>query len=334
MEQLLRILPKRPQSTFVRFGTTTILVCACFLLVLGMQAPGGTFGFFLMFPAVVFASLVFDRSAGVYAAVLSTALLYLVAKPTQAVLLPPMIFAQMGMFFLFAIALAVMSEGLHMAWARADTAERKKDLLLNELSHRTKNNLAIVVSMLSLQARMKKNPEVKMALEKSILRVQAVARAHDHFHSAKQDGQIEMQSYLETLCHHLADTLRDVKPIALKVSAEKMYLGTQEAISVGLITNELVLNSFKHAFPDDREGIVEVRFQAEPANKLLEVRDNGIGCRTQIQERIGSRLTKILAAELSGAVEWEEAQPGCRVRVRFPAKLSKAGNQGPNLRAA
>jgi two-component sensor histidine kinase len=245
-----------------------------------------------------------------------------------------MIFAQLGMFVLFAIGLALMSEGLRLAWETADTAERKKDLLLRELSHRTKNNLAIVVSMLALQARMKKNPEVRMALEKAIFRVQAIASAHDHFHPAKEDGHIEMQSYLERLCHHLAESLRDVKAIALKVSAEKMDLKTQEAVAVGLITNELVLNSFKHAFPDDREGIVEVRFQSELASKLLEVRDNGIRCGTTMQERIGSRLTKLLAAELGGAVEWEEGEPGCRVRVRFPSKISKSVSKAPSLRAA
>lgn len=223
--------------------------------------------------------------------------------------------AQLGMFFLFSLALAIISEGLRGAWERAAAAERSKDLLLQELSHRTKNNLAMVVSLLSLQARLKENPETKMALEKAVLRVQAMASAHDHFQPFKRHGQIEMRSYLETLCRHLGDTLRDTKPIAVKVDAERVHLRTEQAISVGLIVNELVTNAFKHAFPGDRGGTVDVRLQYDAANWTMRVADDGVGCPVTRQERLGSRLTRLLAAELGGLIEWDEGHSGCAVVV-------------------
>ena len=305
----------------VRYGVTTILVGACFLLLLGMHEQGPSLGFFLMYPAIVLAAIIFDRSSGIYASALSTFLLYLLAKPYNAFLLPSMSFVQLGMFFLFSLALAIISDGLRSAWERAATAERNKDLLLQELSHRTKNNLAMVASMLSLQARLKENSETKRALEKAVLRVQAMASAHDHFQPFRQHGRIEMQSYLNTLGRHLGDTLRDVKPIAVKVDAERVHLRTEQAISVGLIVNELVTNSFKHAFPDDRGGSVEVSLRSDAANWKLWVADDGVGCPATRQERLGSRLTRLLAAELGGSIEWEQRQQGCAVVLRFPADL-------------
>lgn len=315
MELLLRMLPRRRQPLLVRYGATAVLVGLCMLILIGLRGLGGLPGFYLLFPAIFAASILFDRSSGILATVLSGIALYFVLRPDGS-LQHPGLFLQLLAFMIIGLALALISEGLRTAWERAVGAERAKDLLLHELGHRTKNNLAMVISMLSLQARSKTNPEVRLALEKAVARIQAIASAHDHFDPRSHNGRIEMRLYLEELCNHLADTLREVRPIAVKVDADDVNLRTEQAVPLGLIVNELVTNAFKHAFPEDRSGRVSVVLRARSPLTLI-VEDNGIGCPADRQERLGSRLTRLLAEQLGGRLVTEDAAPGCRVRLEL-----------------
>lgn len=317
MEHVLRALPPRPRSAVVRYGITTLLVMLCFLVVVGQYGRAGLLGFYLLFPAILLAAVLFDRSAGIYAAALSTLLLYLLMKPANRLLLPNELILSLVIFVLLALGLAVISDGLRVAWERAAAAERAKDLLLQELGHRTRNNLQMAISVLSLQARLKASPEARDALDKAILRLQAIARAHDHFEPFHHNGRIDMRHYLETLCNHLGDMFREVTPIAVKVDADDVHLRTEQAIPLGLIVNELVTNSLKHAFPIDRAGTVTVALRSG-SSLTLTVEDNGAGCPVDKQERLGSRLTRLLAQQLGATIAWEEAAPGCRVRLVLP----------------
>src|SRR5215510_634770 len=315
MEHVLRLLPTRPQPAVVRYATTTGLVGLCFLAVLGLQDRGGVLGFYVMVPAIFLASVLFDRSSGIYATALSAVLLYLLVKPAESLLPPQPYILPLLTFVLVALGLAIVSEGLRAAWDRAVAAERAKDMLLQELGHRTKNNLAMVISVLSLQTRSKTNPEVRLALEKAVLRIQAMASAHDHFQPFGHNGRVEMRTYLEDLCRHLGDTLRDVRPIAVNVDADEVYLKPEQAVPVGLIVNELVTNALKHAFPDDRSGMVAITLRSTKPSLTLIVEDNGIGCPPTRTERLGSRLIRLLAQQLGATITWQHAEPGCRVRA-------------------
>jgi two-component sensor histidine kinase len=320
MEQtFLRWLPSRPHSFLVQYGVTAVLIGVAFLALVGLQGRGGLLGFYLLFPAIFAASVLFNRGAGVFAVVFSCVLLYLFLKSSGSLFVPAEFILPLVIFALAALGFAIVSAALRGAWEHAADAERAKDLLLRELGHRTQNNLAMVISVLSLQARSKTTPETRAALEKAIARVQAVASAHQHFQPEKHNGQVEMRSYLEELCRHLADSLRDVRAIAVKVEADDVHLRTEQAVPLGLIANELVTNALKHAFPDDRSGAVRVVLSK--ANSLaLTVEDNGVGCAPDKQERIGSRLTRLLAEQLEAKVTWEDAGSGCRVQVEFSPK--------------
>src|SRR5215470_14827832 len=233
MDEVLQGLPLKPRSVIVRYATTTVLVGLCFLVVIGLKDRGGLLGFYILFPAIFASSVLFDRGAGIYATALSTALLFLLVRPPESLLLPSEFVLALVIFVLVALGFAIVSNGLRKGWERAVAAERAKDVLLQELGHRTKNNLAMVISVLLLQARSKTNPEVREALEKAVSRIQAIARAHDYFQPLKQDGGVEMRYYLEELCGHLADTLREVRAIAVKVESDDVHLKTEQAIAIG-----------------------------------------------------------------------------------------------------
>jgi two-component sensor histidine kinase len=195
-------------------------------------------------------------------------------------------------------------------------AEQAKDLLLKELAHRTKNNLMMVISMLSMQARLNVSPETCEALEKAVVRIQAIASAHEYFQPIEHTGRVEMRAYLRKLCSHLADGLRDVRPIAVRVNADEAYLQPEQAVAVGLIVNELVTNALKHAFPGERSGTIEVMLtQQSPIT--LQVRDNGVGCSAVNPHGFGTRLVRLLAEQLGAKIAWQQTEVGCQVSVVF-----------------
>lgn len=320
MEQILRVLPPKPASPVVSYGTTAALVGLCFLALLGLRGWSGVPGWFVMYPAVFVPSVLFDRGTGFCAAFLGAGLIYLVSKPADEWLIPTASFVGLALFLLLAISLAVISDGMRRAWEKAIAAERAKDLLLQELGHRTKNNLTMAISVLSLQSRAKSDPQMRASFEKAISRIRAISSAHEHFHALAHDGRVEMRSYLETLCSHLGDSLRDVRPIAVRAEIDKIYLKTEQAIPVGLIVNELVTNALKHAFPSDSDGIVVVSLRREQRILSLVVKDNGIGCPVVKTEGVGSRLMRLFVQQLGATISWTDAEPGCSVRCLIPAE--------------
>ena len=316
MEKLLSILPLKPTPPAIRYGVTSLLVGLSYLIVIGIQDETGLIAFYLFFPAVMGSAMVFDRGSGFLALGETAALLYWRVKLPASYALPPRYILPLVLYIAVALVLSLLSEGLRVAWSRAAAAERTKDVLLQELGHRTKNNLAMVVSLLSLQASTKTNPETRQALEKTVARVRAIAGAHDHFQPFDHDRKIEMRGYLETLCVHLGDSLRDVRPIAVLVDVDDVHLSPEQAIPVGLIVNELVTNSLKHAFPDNRPGTIRVSLKGTSPLSLV-VEDNGIGCPEIKPARLGSRLMLLLAQQLGAAITWENTMSGCRAQLVF-----------------
>jgi two-component system, sensor histidine kinase PdtaS len=314
MEHLLRLLPAGPQPLLVRYGTTTVIVAICFLLLMAVHAEGAVFGFYLLHPAIFLASIIFDRGSGFYATGLCALLLYFFMLPAGTWLLPGAILLPLMLFVLISLAIATFSEGLRKAWERAVQAEETKDLLLRELGHRTVNNLNMVIAVLTLQRRAQTNPEARAALESALLRVKAIAEAHNHFRPLRHQGVVEMRGYLEQLCAYIENNLRDIRPIAVRVRAEEMSLKSETAAPLGLIVNELVTNALKHAFPENRAGLIEVKLVAGPP-LVLSVADDGVGYCDEKKQNLGTQLICRLVAQLGGKIAWENQKPGCRVVV-------------------
>jgi two-component sensor histidine kinase len=130
-----------------------------------------------------------------------------------------------ALFLLVGIGIAFVSETMRKALEQAWAAEKTKGLLLEELAHRTKNNLAIVSSLLRLQGR--HHPHLEEAFCGAANRVQVMASVHD-FLRMREGGNIDVGSYITELSQKLGDTLRGVRPIAVIVHAEKIELPRRE----------------------------------------------------------------------------------------------------------
>lgn len=162
------------------------------------------------------------------------------------------------------------------------------------------------------------NGPARDALDSAIVRLNVIAQVHQRLRQT--DGEVaavDMVAYLEDLSRGLGDLLRDIRPIALRVSSDSILLPSNQAVSVGLIVNELATNAFKYAFPDAEGGTVDIMLRGNADHITIIVEDNGVGCPPDAGEGVGSRLIKLMAAQFDGDVSREPARRGCRTEVRL-----------------
>lgn len=190
---------------------------------------------------------------------------------------------------------------------------------IREADHRIKNSLQMVVSMLALQARQSSNPELRDELDDASHRVMAVALLHEQLQH-KGDHPVAMTEYLAEICRELALSADgEARGICISVAAEAAELPNGQAMALGLITSELVMNAFKHAYAD-RPGVVYVRFEHGPGGWQLAVADQGPGLAKPAAEStgFGLRLVGQLVRKLGGRIDVVDSGIGAEFRVTFP----------------
>jgi two-component sensor histidine kinase len=202
-----------------------------------------------------------------------------------------------------------------------DALLQEKDTLLEELQHRVGNSLQIIAAIILMKSRTVKSEEMRLHLKDAHDRVMSVAAVQRHLHVSGGVGAIEMAPYLSKLCESLATSMiGDSRPIALKVSCEGGSVTSREAVSLGLIVTELVLNALKHAFTDDKiDCQINVAFDVAGTNWKLAIADNGIGKPDGVfaQEKtgLGTSIIKALAQQLDATVEILGGPQGTTVSV-------------------
>jgi chemotaxis protein methyltransferase CheR len=198
---------------------------------------------------------------------------------------------------------------------------RQKEVLLQEMQHRIGNSLQIIASILLLKARSVQSEETRMHLQDAHTRVMSVAAVQQQLLIAGRSGQIELAPYLRRLCDSLAASMiSETRGVSLEVDVEASTVSSTEAISIGLVVTELVINALKHAFPADRAaGLIVVSYEVEGANWRLSVSDDGVGrseaCLDGAAPGLGTSIVQALARQLDGRVEISPALPGTSVSV-------------------
>ena len=186
---------------------------------------------------------------------------------------------------------------------------REKDMLLQEMQHRVANSLQIIASILLIKARTVQSEETRLQLEDAHKRVLSVAAVQQHLDTAGRGGAIEVGNYLSRLCETLAQSMiGDSRPISLKVDADPSTVASHQAVSIGLIVTELVMNSLKHAFPKKKkDGAIVVSYKVADADWKLTVSDNGVGkldlSASQKKGGLGTSLVQSLAKQLDAQVD-------------------------------
>jgi PAS domain S-box-containing protein len=186
---------------------------------------------------------------------------------------------------------------------------REKDMLLEEMRHRVANSLQIIASILLIKARTVQSEEARLQLEDAHQRVLSVSAVQQHLHLAGRNELIEIASYLTKLCETLAQSMiGDSRPISLKVEADSGTANSREAVSIGLIVTELVMNALKHAFPELKpDAVVVVSYKVAETDWKLTISDNGIGKpdvkASESRGGLGTSLIQALAKQLEARVD-------------------------------
>jgi two-component sensor histidine kinase len=215
---------------------------------------------------------------------------------------------------------------------RQETLVREKDVLLLEMEHRVGNSLQIIAAIILLKSRMVKSEETRIQLQDAHTRVMSVAAVQKYLHVSGGVATIEMAPYLLQLCESLRSAMiGDYRPTALKVTSDPGSVTSREAVSLGLIVTELVLNALKHAFPDNKnDRQIAVVFDVAGTNWKLSIADNGIGAPVgvfaQPKSGLGTSIINALAQQLDAKVETLSGPHGTAVSVTHAtfAKVSEA----------
>ena len=192
-------------------------------------------------------------------------------------------------------------------------------MLLEEMQHRIVNSLQIIASILMLKARAVNSEETRQHLQDAHRRVISVAAVQRHLHSSGRADLIDIEPYLTKLCASLAESMiGDDHAATLKVSSDPCQLISGDAVSLGLIVTELVINALKYAFPGQPAGAtVTVRLEANAADWRLTVSDNGVGRSKDMPAKggLGTSLVSALAHQLNAKVETTSTPDGLTVAV-------------------
>jgi two-component sensor histidine kinase len=198
---------------------------------------------------------------------------------------------------------------------------REKDMLLDEMQHRVANSLQIIASILLIKARTVQSEETRLQLEDAHQRVLSVAAVQQHLNVVGGGKPIEIGAYLTKLCETLAQSMiGDSRPISLKVEADAGTAISRDAVSLGLIVTELVMNALKHAFPGAKpDAAIVVSYKVAGTDWKLTVSDNGVGkpdvTASQTKPGLGTSLIKALTRQLDALVDTKSGPRGTAVTI-------------------
>jgi two-component sensor histidine kinase len=213
-----------------------------------------------------------------------------------------------------------------------DDLLREKEWLLREVHHRVKNNLQIVMSLLSSQASYLQDEKALLAIQESQNRIHAISLSHQKLYLSEKIALIDMASYIREVVEYLHDSLQMEDQVQFHLSVEPIELSGALAVPLGLIINEAVTNSLKYAFPGGRQGQVSIALrQSDPSGCLLTIADDGIGLGPDFDlsrsRSLGLNLMKGLSKQLDGSLKIESAD-GLTIQVRFRHALPDKSSTG------
>jgi PAS domain S-box-containing protein len=207
------------------------------------------------------------------------------------------------------------------------TSLREKEILLKEVHHRVKNNLQVISSLLALQTDYVDDPEIRAVFQESRDRVRSMAMVHERLYQSPDLSGIDPEDYINSLVLHLFRAYgASGRGIRQRTDVDKVKLSLDTAIPCGLIINELVSNSLKHAFRNGEEGIISISLRKHGAHKWrLVVSDNGVGLpdsdNWMNSQSLGLQLVVMLVNQLEGTMQLD-IQNGTTFQVIFEDRVS------------
>ncbi|MES2590470.1 MAG: histidine kinase dimerization/phosphoacceptor domain -containing protein [Bacteroidota bacterium] len=217
------------------------------------------------------------------------------------------------------ISLAIETSEKKKAYSKLEIAYKEQKVLLQEVHHRVKNNLSIIASLLNLQAT-KANDEYHQKLFfESRNRINSIAAVHELLYQSESYSNLNFKKYLQEILAILNKSLNvGNKKIVLKTDLEDVHLEVSTAIPLALIVNEIVTNSYKHAFNEVINGIIEITLMERDTIVFLTIKDNGPGFEIEniSKNSIGLKIVNGLIAQIGATLKYEN-RPGVAYTISF-----------------
>lgn len=212
---------------------------------------------------------------------------------------------------------------------------KEKEILLREIHHRVKNNLAIVSSILGLQSRYAVDEFHRQMFRETRDRIKSMAIAHEKLYRSESLSQVNLREYVRSLVDHLFASSNTLgSSVTLKKKVDDVSVGIETIVPLGMILTELISNSLRHAFPDGRQGEVTISFHSTgPGTFCMIVKDNGVGIseKTDLNSprSFGLSLVTTLCSQIGGKIH-VSTTGGTEFRLELPAErdMSCAGDLG------
>jgi two-component sensor histidine kinase len=324
---MLRTRHKWPLSVCLAAAASAVVLACLFQLPIERHVPGEPFLLFLL--VVIASTLAFGASAGFLTAALSTILSILFFKPLGSfVLWHAFDLIKIELYAVVAtcsvIGFAHLRKIVIQSRENAEGLKRlneSKSILLRELAHGVANNFASIAAFISVKSTSISDAQARSVLDEAVEQIRIMGQVHSRLRTSDRDVSLSSRDFLENLCDELKASLARGGHISLACEVDDLQLTTQQAISVGLIVNELVTNAVKHAFPNGRSGCIRVRFEALENNQLqLRVEDDGVGFvqHPQRNSGLGQELVMGLSQELGGHLEVKSSDRGSAFLLRIP----------------
>ena len=199
----------------------------------------------------------------------------------------------------------------------------EKEVLLKEIHHRTKNNMMVVISMLDLQSADIADERVRVIFQEMEDRIRAMALVHEKLYQSQNLSEIDVESYIREIAESLVANMILDHRVELQFVIEHILINIDFAVPLGLVINEIVTNSVKHAFPGNRKGSISIRLEKRQSRNIeLTVGDDGIGLPADVEvlqsSSFGLQIISSLVTMQLGGTLVVDSSNGTRYSIVFP----------------
>ncbi|MCA1994916.1 MAG: PAS domain S-box protein [Coleofasciculus sp. S288] len=221
-----------------------------------------------------------------------------------------------------AVAVGIDITQRKQAEVQIQASLQEKEVLLQEIHHRVKNNLQVISSLLDLQSQQIEEPAMLEVFRESQNRVKSMALIHEKLYQSQNFTKINFDEYVKSLTNYLFKAYElNADNIALEVCMDEVKLNIDTAIPCGLIINELVSNALKHAFPNNRTGTVRLAMNSDSDNHFtLLIEDDGVGFpatwELKTARSLGIQIVHVLVKQIKGKIDLDRNK-GSKFRVSF-----------------
>jgi two-component system, sensor histidine kinase PdtaS len=200
---------------------------------------------------------------------------------------------------------------------------KEKELLLQEVHHRVKNNLQVISSLLDLRSRSINDKTLQAVFSESVDRIRAMSLIHESLYKTEELSRIDFNRYLTNLTQQLFRTRESSQNITFAMTGDKYFLPVSTAVPLGLVMNELITNALKYAFVNIQVGNISIDVRLNDQTATIIFADDGVGMPKEIKfataQSFGFRIVKLLIAQLEGSIESLEGR-GTKYKILFPIK--------------